>query len=146
MKRRDRKNQSGDRRDRVIGKAVKGIPLSLDKHQQLKDRTRMFALRIIKMAEVLPKTRSANVIANQILRSSTSMAANYRAVGRSRSKAEFIAKMGVVLEEADETVFWLEMLAESGIVSSEKLKLLVQEANELMLMLIFSASRRTAKA
>ena len=118
--------------------------MSLDKHQQLKDSTRMFALRIIKMAEVLPKTRSANVIANQILRSSTSMAANYRAVGRSRSKAEFIAKMGVVLEEADETVFWLEMLAESGIVSSEKLKLLVQEANELML--IFSASRRTAKA
>lgn len=146
MKRRDRKNQSSDRRDRVIGKAVKGITLSLDKHQQLKDSTRMFALRIIKMAEVLPKTRSANVIANQILRSSTSMAANYRAVGRSRSKAEFIAKMGVVLEEADETVFWLEMLAESGIVSSEKLKLLVQEANELMLMLIFSASRRTAKA
>jgi len=96
------------------------------------------------MAEVLPKTRSANIIANQILRSSTSMAANYRAVGRARSKAEFIAKIGVVLEEADETVFWLEMLADSGIVSLEKLKSLVQEANELML--IFSASRRTAKS
>jgi len=96
------------------------------------------------MAEVLPKTRSANIIANQILRSSTSMAANYRAVGRARSKAEFIAKIGVVLEEADETVFWLEMLADSGIVSLEKLKSLEQEANELML--IFSASRRTAKS
>lgn len=72
------------------------------------------------------------------------MAANYRAVGRARSKAEFIAKIGVVLEEADETVFWLEMLADSGIVSLEKLKSLVQEANELML--IFSASRRTAKS
>jgi four helix bundle protein len=71
------------------------------------------------MSEVLPKTRSANIIANQILRSSTSMAANYRAVGRARSKAEFIAKIGVVLEEADETVFWLEMLADSGIVSLE---------------------------
>jgi len=118
--------------------------LSLDKHQQLKDRTKTFALRIIRMAEVLPKTRSANIIANQILRSSTSMAANYRAVGRARSKAEFIAKIGVVLEEADETVFWLEMLADSGIVSLEKLKSLEQEANELML--IFSASRRTAKS
>jgi len=96
------------------------------------------------MAEVLPKTRSANIIANQILRSSTSMAANYRAVGRARSKAEFIAKIGVVLEEADETVFWLEMLADSGIVSLEKLKSLEQEANELML--IFSASRRTPKS
>ena len=103
----------------------------------------MFALRIIRMAEVLPKTRSANIIANQILRSSTSMAANYRAVGRARSKAEFVAKIGVVLEEADETVFWLEMLGDSGIVSFEKLKSLLQEANELML--IFSASRRTAK-
>ena len=118
--------------------------MSLDKHQQLKDRTKTFALRIIRMAEVLPKTRSANIIANQILRSSTSMAANYRAVGRARSKAEFIAKIGVVLEEADETVFWLEMLADSGIVSLEKLKSLEQEANELML--IFSASRRTAKS
>jgi four helix bundle protein len=118
--------------------------LGLDKHQRLKDRTKMFALRIIKMAEVLPKTPSANIIANQILRSSTSMAANYRAVGRARSKAEFIAKIGVVLEEADETVFWLEMLADSGIVSFEKLKSLAQEANELML--IFSASRRTAKS
>ncbi|HKT52686.1 MAG TPA: four helix bundle protein [Candidatus Angelobacter sp.] len=117
--------------------------MSLDKHQQLKDRTKMFALRIIRMAEVLPKTRSANIIANQILRSSTSMAANYRAVGRARSKAEFVAKIGVVLEEADETVFWLEMLGDSGIVSFEKLKSLLQEANELML--IFSASRRTAK-
>ena len=118
--------------------------MSLDKHQQLKDRTKTFALRIIRMAEVLPKTRSANIIANQILRSSTSMAANYRAVGRARSKAEFIAKIGVVLEEADETVFWLEMLADSGIVSLEKLKSLEQEGNELML--IFSASRRTAKS
>jgi four helix bundle protein len=71
------------------------------------------------------------------------MAANYRAVGRARSKAEFVAKIGVVLEEADETVFWLEMLGDSGIVSFEKLKSLLQEANELML--IFSASRRTAK-
>jgi four helix bundle protein len=80
----------------------------------------MFALRIIKMSEALPKTRAANVISNQILRSATSMAANYRAVGRARSKAEFVSKLGVVLEEADETVFWLEMLVDSEIVEKKK--------------------------
>ena len=104
----------------------------------------MFALRVIKMSDALPKTRPANVITNQVLRSSTSMAANYRAVGRARSKAEFLAKIGVVLEEVDETVFWLEMLVDSGIVSTEKMKELLHEANQLML--IFSASRRTAKS
>ena len=118
--------------------------MSLDKHQELKDRTKMFALRVIRMSDVLPRTRAANVIANQILRSATSMAANYRAVGRSRSKAEFVAKLGIVLEEADETVFWLELLADSRIVSAQKLRDLLGEANQLML--IFSASRRTAKA
>jgi four helix bundle protein len=71
------------------------------------------------------------------------MAANYRAVGRARSKAEFVAKLGVVLEEADESVFWLELLVASGILSAEKLRDLLGEANQLML--IFSASRRTAK-
>jgi four helix bundle protein len=104
----------------------------------------MFALRVIKMSEVLPRTRAANVITNQILRSATSMAANYRAVGRARSKAEFIAKLGVVVEEADETVFWLELLSDTGIVATTKIQKLLDEANQLML--IFSASRRTAKA
>ena len=92
----------------------------------------------------MPNSREANVISNQILRSATGMAANYRAVGRARSRAEFVAKMGVVLEEADETLFWLEMLADSGIVKREKLRELLAEANELLL--IFSASRGTAKS
>lgn len=118
--------------------------MSIDKHQRLKDRTKMFALRVIKMSEVLPRTRAANVITSQILRSATSMAANYRAAGRSRSKAEFIAKLGVVVEEADETVFWLELLADSGIVPTDKMRELLSEANQLVL--IFSASRSTAKA
>ncbi len=118
--------------------------MSIDKHQQLKDRTKMFAIRVIKMSDALPKTRAANVITSQILRSATSIAANYRAVGRARSKAEFIAKMGVVVEEADETVFWLELLGDSGIVPAAKLHKLLDEANQLVL--IFSASRRTAKA
>ncbi|HWG49129.1 MAG TPA: four helix bundle protein [Candidatus Acidoferrales bacterium] len=118
--------------------------MSIDKHQELKNRTKMFALRIIKMSEALPKTRAANVISNQILRSATSMAANYRAVGRARSKAEFVSKLGVVLEEADETVFWLEMLVDSEIVRKEKMVELLGEASQPVL--IFSASRSTAKA
>jgi four helix bundle protein len=90
--------------------------MSIDKHKELKDRAKAFAIRVIKMSDGLPRTRSANVIASQILRSATSMAANYRAVGRARSKAEFAAKLGIVVEEADETVFWLELLTDSGIV------------------------------
>lgn len=84
------------------------------------------------------------MINNQILRSATGMAANYRAVGLARSKAEFIAKLGVVVEEADETVFWLELLVESGIVKAEKLVDLLAEASALVA--IFAASRRTAKS
>ena len=117
--------------------------MSIDKHKELKDRAKAFALRVIKMSDALPRTRSANVIASQILRSAPSMAANYRAVGRARSKAEFVAKPGVVVEEADETVFWLELLTDSGIVSPKKLREMLSEANQLML--IFSASRRTAR-
>ena len=117
--------------------------MSIDKHKELKDRAKTFALRVIKMSDALPRTRSANVIASQVLRSATSMAANYRAVGRARSKAEFVAKLGVVVEEADETVFWLELLMDSGIISPNKMHELLNEANQLML--IFSASRRTAR-
>jgi len=94
--------------------------MGLEKHQELRTRTKDFALRIIRMSEAMPTTRAANVINSQILRSATSMAANYRAVGRARSRAEFIAKLGVVIEEADETVFWLELLSDSGIVKPSK--------------------------
>jgi four helix bundle protein len=117
--------------------------MSLDKHRELSIRTKNFALRVIRMTEALPRTRAANVISNQILRSATSIAANYRACGRARSKAEFIAKIGIVIEEADETVLWLELLAESKIVPATKLESLMAEANQLLL--IFSASGRTAK-
>jgi four helix bundle protein len=118
--------------------------MSLEKHQELRERTKQFALRIIRVSQVMSNTRAANVIANQILRSATSINANYRAAGRSRSKAEFIAKIGVVLEEADETVSWLELLGESGIVPASKLGDLLVEANELVA--IFAASRRTARS
>src|SRR5205809_6219897 len=115
-----------------------GNGVSLDKHKELKDRTKHFALRIIRMSQALPHNREANTISGQILRSATSVAANYRAVGRARSKAEFISKLGVVIEEADETVFWLELLAEAGIVKPERLTELLAEANQLLA--IFSAS------
>jgi len=118
--------------------------INVDRHHELRDRTKAFALRVIGMSNSLPRTRSGNVIGNQILRSATGMAANYRAAGRSRSKAEFVAKIGVVIEEADETVFWLEMLRDSGIVKPTKLDSMLDEANQLLA--IFTASRRTAKS
>src|SRR5262245_47836112 len=90
--------------------------MSLDQHQQLKQRTKTFALRVIRMTQALPRSREADVIGRQVLRSATSMAANYRAAGRGRCIAEFIAKLGIVMVETDETVLWLELLGESGIV------------------------------
>jgi four helix bundle protein len=109
----------------------------------LQARTKQFAIRIVKLFRSLPKTEEARVIGKQLLRSGTSVAANHRAVCRARSKAEFIAKVGVVVEEADETVFWLELFAETGIVEQNKLMNLLLEANELLA--IFAASQRTAK-
>ena len=117
--------------------------MSTERHKELRARTKAFALRIIRMSQALPRTREANVLVQQILRSATGMAANYRAAERSRSKAEFIAKIGVVLEEADETVFWLEMLSDSGIVRPAKLQELLSEATQLVA--IFTASRKTAR-
>jgi len=115
-----------------------------EKHQELRTRSKAFALRVIRMSQALPRSREANVLVQQVLRSATGMAANYRAAGRSRSKAEFIAKIGVVVEEADETVFWLEMLLDSGMVRPEKLQNLLAEATQLAA--IFTASRKTAKS
>jgi four helix bundle protein len=117
--------------------------METDKHQELKARTKQFAFRVIRMSQALPRSREANVIGQQVLRSATSVAANYRAAGRSRSKAEFVAKIGVVVEEADETVLWLELLADGGIISPAKLGHLLAEANQLVA--IFAASRRTVR-
>ena len=110
---------------------------------QLKTRTKQFAIRLVKLFRSLPKTEEARVIGKQVLRSGTSVAANYRAVWRARSKAEFIAKIGLVVEEADETVFWLELLVETSIVQQNLMDSLLHEANELLA--IFAASQRTAK-
>src|SRR5512143_2880795 len=111
--------------------------------EQLKLRTRTFSLRILRLCDALPRTPSGRAIANQLVRSGTSVGANYRAVCRSRSRAEFIAKIGVVMEEADETVFWLELLADSEMVKLSRLDPLRKEASELLA--IFSAFQLTVK-
>jgi four helix bundle protein len=111
---------------------------------ELKRRSHEFTVRIIELYRALPKTEEARVIGRQLLRSATSMASNYRAVCRSRSSAEFVAKMGIVVEEADETLFWIELLGDSRIVSEEVLAPYKRESIELLS--IFAASYRTARS
>src|SRR5262245_27561090 len=108
----------------------------------LKARTKRFALRVMKLVDVLPRTIQGRAIANQIIRSSTSVAANYRAACRARSRAEFIAKIGVVEEEADERCFWLELIVDSGLLTEGRVHPLLSEANELVA--IMAASRKSA--
>jgi four helix bundle protein len=108
----------------------------------LKARTKQFALRVMKMVDALPRTIQGRAIAKQIIRSATSVAANYRAACRARSRAEFIAKIGVVEEEADESCFWLELIIESGLLTEERIRPLLSEAGELVA--IMAASRKSA--
>jgi four helix bundle protein len=115
----------------------------LDKHFALRDRTKRFALRVLKLCDSLPRTDAGRTISRQLPRSGTSVAANYRAVGRARSQSEFVAKLGVVLEETDESLFWLELLAEGGILPERRLGELTAEANQHVA--IFVASQQTAK-
>jgi four helix bundle protein len=112
--------------------------------EELKKRTKQFAIRIVKLFRSLPRSEEARIIGRQMLRSGTSVAANYRAVCRSRSKAEFIAKIGVVVEEADETVLWLELLVDTAIMPATRMAKLLVEANELLA--IFAASQHTARS
>ena len=109
--------------------------------EEFKLRTKKFSLRVIKLFQSLPKTDEARIIGKQLVRSSTSTAANYRAVCRSRSDAEFHSKLSIVVEEADETVFWIELLMESNIVKASRLIELNKEANEILK--IVSTSRST---
>jgi four helix bundle protein len=113
------------------------------KTELLRNRTKGFALRIVHLFRSLPSATEAQVIGKQLLRSGTSVGPNYRAACHSRSRAEFIAKIGIVSEEADETVFWIELLTDIGAVKKERLDPLLKEAQELTA--IFRASRQTAK-
>jgi four helix bundle protein len=109
---------------------------------ELKSRTKRFALDIISLVESLPKSMTTMNLGKQLLRSATSVGANYRAACRARSRADFISKITIV-EEADESLFWLELLQESGIVNGEPLSRLMNEAKELTA--IFTTSGQTAK-
>lgn len=108
----------------------------------MKQRTKKFALRVLDLADAIPRNRSGNVIAGQIVRSGTSVAANYRALCRAKSRADFINKTSIVEEEADESCFWLELLIERGLIGARRVQPLLTEANELTA--IFVASRKTA--
>jgi len=111
--------------------------------EELKNRAKQFALRIVKLYQAIPRREEARVIGKQVLRSGTSVAANYRAACRARSRPEFVAKIGIVVEEIDETVFWLELLVEAGLVQKARMEKLLAEANELLA--IFATSQHTAK-
>lgn len=112
---------------------------------ELKQRTKDFALRVMKLVDALPNTRSGKAIANQLIRSGTSVGANYRASCRARSRAEFIAKIGVVEEEADESAFWMELIIDGHLLLAKRVVALLEEANELTAIMAasrISASRR----
>jgi len=112
-------------------------------HRHLKPRTRQFALRAINLVEALPKTMTAQVIGRQLMRCALSVGANYRAASRARSKADFVSKMGLVEEEADECSYWLDMLVDANVMKKERLADLMTEANEITAMVV--ASIRTAR-
>jgi len=109
----------------------------------LRKRTKAFALRVLKLVDALPKTASGRALGSQLVRSGTSVAANYRAARRAKSTAHFLSKLGDVEEEADETLFWLELLEEFGIVPAKRLLELKKEADELVAITV--ASINTAK-
>jgi four helix bundle protein len=116
---------------------------TLHRAKQLQDRTKKFAIRIVKSFARLPKDEATRIIGRQFLRSGTSLAANYRASCRARSSADFISKISVVTEEADETLFWFELLVEAELIHSKFIQPLTSECEELLK--IFSASLATAK-
>jgi four helix bundle protein len=111
--------------------------------ENLKVRTKRFALDVIRLVGSLPRGETARLVAGQLLRAATSVGANYRAACRARSAAEFAAKMGIVEEEADECGYWLELLTEAGLVSASTVRSLRNEADELVAISI--ASIRTAR-
>lgn len=113
------------------------------KKEDFQKRTRTFALRVMRLVERLPEKRTSHVIGKQLFRAATSVGANYRAACRARSKAEFVAKLGIVEEEADESAYWIELLIEGKLVQASLLKDLLAEANEIVALVV--ASIKTTK-
>jgi four helix bundle protein len=114
--------------------------------QELKRRTKQFALRILKLVSALPRSIEGRAIGDQLVRSGTSVGANYRAACRGRSKAEFISKLGTVEEEADESAFWLELIIEGGLLKPERVEGLLREANEIVAIMVASRKSATRQA
>jgi len=106
--------------------------------KELKERTKQFALKVIKVVEMLPRGRTADILGRQLVSAGTSVGANYRAACRAKSTADFISKMGIVEEEADETVYWMELLIESGLIRKDELIYLLGEADELLAVTVSS--------
>jgi four helix bundle protein len=115
----------------------------VDQPSLLKDRTKKYALRVIHLVESLPPKRVTAVVGNQLLRSGTSVGANYRSASRARSPAEFCSKMGIVEEELDESLYWMEIVIESNLVTAKRLAPLMKEGEELLAMTV--ASINTAR-
>lgn len=111
--------------------------------RDLKQRTQEFALRVIRMVRVLPKSQEASVLRNQLLRSATSVGANYRSAQRGKSKADFISKLAVAEEEADETCYWLELIIAAELLQKDRMEPLLAEAKEITAIL--TAAGKTAK-
>jgi four helix bundle protein len=107
-------------------------------------RTMLFGLRVIRLVESLPKSQTAYVIGNQLLRAGTSVGANYRSALRGKSRADFIAKLGIVEEECDEALYWMQMLIEAGIMKTSRLSQLMNEANEIIAIVV--SSIKTARS
>jgi four helix bundle protein len=114
------------------------------KPKDLKQRTKEFALRIIRLVESLPRGKITDVIGKQLLRSGTSVGANYRSACRAKSTADFISKMGTVEEEADESIYWMELLIESGLISKDEVSELLDEADQIVAITV--SSIKTARA
>jgi four helix bundle protein len=117
-----------------------GTPMAGD---DLRERTKKFALRVLVLVAALPNTIEGRVVGHQLADSGTSVGANYRAACRARSRAEFISKLGIVIEEADESGFWLELVIERGMLPKRRVEALPQEVNELVA--VMTASRKTAQ-
>jgi four helix bundle protein len=126
---------------RIYSFQIKNLKGTMDE-AELKQRNKQFSLRVMKLVAALPKSVEGKAIGSQLVRCGTSVGANYRAACRGRSKPEFIAKLGIVEEEADESAFWMELIIESGLVEKKRVEPLLKEANELVAIIV--ASRRSA--
>jgi len=112
----------------------------MKKGKDLKQRTKQYALRVIKLVGALPNSIVGRTISNQLIRSGTSVGANYRAACRARSKAEFIAKIGIIIEEIDESAFWIELIIEINLLKKELVECLLKETNEILAIMITSVN------